>query len=896
MAGKEMLIVFLYNTELKTEEDDPLSALLFFAPSWVGETQKLALVGQIMGVSRFFQDNFGSAKIITLQSGKFALRRFRRFVLAVGTDRNVAESILLHRSELLSSLIQLYHKDVENISGSFLRGQEYDKKSDEDQQQTKHFTDKLYHIFNTYLPILQYNGNIFNNIVLLDLPKSASNIYLDVVQILQSCQQQSGVLGGQILYHNKVIASQLPSDLAKLLVISDPFRLKTTESISVDFHVPSGLQLITIYISSKDYNNMRNSSHKAQISFLNSNNPNLLPFTLKKKQVSKDILVSGMKRDKSLIFTNIPEEDVCHNENKQKTKLKNRPTHLPLKFKNATTKELPESGFSSINFDEFSDSFPEFIGRTSVCSTPMTENKILHGNILSICSNKCEELERIDVQVEAKPPLSIISSENLKSSKEISSNEQVPKKSRKVMGTPRKIKLTPKVTEVISIDIDQEQEVSNQNNKKLYEKNVVNLPIDSCNYMNNPHKIHKRSNSWDSFNNKRSQLKTCKKNETESDIYKDTDSDSEFIDDCEKRPSRSITDPTFPVFNATGDPITRNLFEELLDFHYSQICSANTKEFQKNKHKEFDILEIEELSDKIEINKKAATNKQVEEKIKMNVEEHESKLKKTGLSLPLKSWNPSTEFDNESGKISSNIFESSSSRNRGLQLTPLMAKLTILAMDGEIHRGFDVDCEQTTESDLTSMLKKCRKSDTKDDIDTKKKLDIDTKMEKVDLFVCGQQNMTLIIILEPGSVQRQNLIQTLFEICVSKLTKIEAQLHQVLNMNVEGADKGGEGNYSFITIDNKKWDTVQKAGPWSPNELITIESMHTDMKRNPNFTDMILRKHEHILYGYQCGDLEVFYQQSHNNSAGLPPPSDVLGSVGSVVRRRLERDRAIVLL
>lgn len=147
-----------------------------------------------MGVTRFFQDNFGNARIITLQSGKFALRFFGRYVLAVGTDRNVAESILHHRSELLSALLRLYHNDIEKISGLF-EGQE---------EQRKNFTDKLYHIFDTYLPILQYNGNIFHNIVLLDLPKSAANIYLDTVQILQSCQQKSGVLGGQILYHNKV--------------------------------------------------------------------------------------------------------------------------------------------------------------------------------------------------------------------------------------------------------------------------------------------------------------------------------------------------------------------------------------------------------------------------------------------------------------------------------------------------------------------------------------------------------------------------------------------------------------------------------------------------------------------------------------------------------------------
>lgn len=160
----------------------------------VGETRHL-LVGQIMGVTRFFRDNFGSTQMITLNSGKFAFRFLGRYVLVVGTDRNVDESILQYRSDLLLSLLRLYHNDFEKIKRSF---------PGEEAEQRKKFADKLYHIFDTYLPILQYNENIFHNIVLLDLPKSAANIYLETVQILQSCQQLTGVLGGQVLYHNKV--------------------------------------------------------------------------------------------------------------------------------------------------------------------------------------------------------------------------------------------------------------------------------------------------------------------------------------------------------------------------------------------------------------------------------------------------------------------------------------------------------------------------------------------------------------------------------------------------------------------------------------------------------------------------------------------------------------------
>lgn len=687
-------------------------------------------------------------------------------------------------------------------------------------------------------------------------------------------------------------------DLAKLLVISDPLRLKTVDVISVGFHVPFGAQLMNVYISSKDFHNLRNSAHKAQNSFMN-NNPNLLPFTLKRKSINKENVVSGMKRDKSLIFTNIPEEESVYDqqENNVNVKSKIRPTHLPLKFKNMTSKELPESGFSSINFDEFSDSFPEFIGRTSICSTPMTENKILHGNILSICSNTCEELERVDLKVDEKPPLSIIRSEPIKATN-IPTTEQKMKKSRKVMGTPRKLKLVPKVTEIVSVDIDLKEEEQQQNHNKSTLK-ANNLPIDSCNYMHNPYKTHRRRNSWDTLNKIRTKLKLEKSNSSKKskslmfnephDV--DWDSDTEFIDDCETKPSRSITDPTFPVFNSTGDPISKYLFEEFLEFHYTHICRDSTEESQKNLRKELEFLDSEKQNDEY-----IETNGSVTGTEPGPVKSQESaKISKKGLSLPLKSWNQPLE-GGESGKNSFNMFESPAKRNRGLQLTPLMAKLTILAMDSERGSSFEGDYDFTPGSvDPSSLLTRRRSSQPKTDPDTSV-MDFGENLEKVNLFVCGQQNMTLVMLLEDGAAQKQKLIQNLFEICVSKLTKTEAQLHQVLNMNVEGADKGGEGSYSFIAIDNKKWDTVKKTGPWSPNELNTVESMHSDMKRRANFTEMILRKDENILYGYQCGNVEIFYQQSHNASAGLPPPSDLFGNVGLTSRRRLERDHAIVLL
>lgn len=76
------MIVFVYDTECLTDEaDDPISAVLYFHPSWVSDSQKVALCGQLMGTSYFLKDCFFNPRILALQNGKFVLKEFGRFIL-----------------------------------------------------------------------------------------------------------------------------------------------------------------------------------------------------------------------------------------------------------------------------------------------------------------------------------------------------------------------------------------------------------------------------------------------------------------------------------------------------------------------------------------------------------------------------------------------------------------------------------------------------------------------------------------------------------------------------------------------------------------------------------------------------------------------------------------------
>lgn len=166
LLPREMNIVFVYDRERCTsEEDDPISAVAYFHPSWVSDVHRLTLCGQLMGVAQFLNLNFSDARTIVLQSGKFILTPFGRFILVVGTDRNISDSALTHRSELLATVVRLYHRSLETVYEHCMSiSSNY-----------KTVTDKFYHIFETYLPLLQHQSSVFNSVPTLKIPQVCGN-------------------------------------------------------------------------------------------------------------------------------------------------------------------------------------------------------------------------------------------------------------------------------------------------------------------------------------------------------------------------------------------------------------------------------------------------------------------------------------------------------------------------------------------------------------------------------------------------------------------------------------------------------------------------------------------------------------------------------------------------
>ncbi|KAL7738282.1 hypothetical protein ACLKA6_006613 [Drosophila palustris] len=843
MLDRETMIVFVYDTEcLKDEADDPIAAVLYFHPSWVSDTQKVALCGQLMGTSYFLKDCFFKPRILALQNGKFVLKEFGRFTLAVGTDRNIADQLLQHRANLLSSLLKFFHRDLQSLHEQYSQPAQQHGSS-------RNLSEKLYHIFETYLPMLQRNGNTFQNVPKLRMPKTASHIYLEAIQTLQSCQQTKGILGGAILYHNKVVASQLGDVVTKQLVLTDPRHVRTTaEQLNMQqFHIPHGVQMLVVYVEQQQYSKLAAEAQRAQN--LQTTTSQLgqgtLPFQYAKRK---------LKRDKSLIFTHIPEEEQATDANlvgavelptaRPKSM---RPTHLPLRLKSLHSKELPESGIASINFDE-TDSYPEFIGRTSVCNTPMTENKVLPvASVMSICANPEEQ----DDDAHNSNGKTATASSSRRSSLKL----EVEKFFQNFITNPHK-QLTRRKS---SADL---QDALRAISKKL-------------GHFTHSFKTDVNRNGNDV-----------------SDVSSDASPD--YIENDERSSSRTIGDPTYPVFNTNGQQISRSLFQQFLE-QYRKLWGVASEQAAQDaelaalvaEFQEFN-MEIQKLDEHWRLHAETASAEAADRNLNIAAK---TPLDKRSMCLPLK---PAGEPSN----VDASLTQRRVGGGGGVPLTPLMAKLSVLAL----NEATPIEIQ----TPLTSSKVFPRRSSLKceDAVDALAALSNappahlslqSDGLQRTELYVCGQQNMTLLLLMEEGASCQQAIVQKMFDICVAKFPHMETLLNQTLNVNVEG-DKRDGSNYSFMCID-AKWDALQRNGPWNPLELTTLESMHRDLQQpSGQLTDLILRSHDSVYYGYKCGRTEFFYKEPTHQINGIPPPSDPIGNIQMRAKSRLERDHSYLLL
>ncbi|XP_044015038.1 uncharacterized protein LOC122857111 [Aphidius gifuensis] len=823
--AKEMMIVFVYDTSrCRKEDDDPADAVMYFHPAWVSPTQRLALAGQLMGVHHFLTISFSSPKIISLQGGKFVIKKFGQYVLAVGTDRNIHDWILQRRANCLESIIKFFHCDFDTIAKSL-------------NNDRNKLSEKLYQMLETYLPILQYSASYFSSMPMIKLPKTASNVFLDSMQILQYCQETNpGIIGGAMFFNNKIVATQLSAELTKQLVLTDPYRIKTPgDKIITDFHLPLGVQLLRVFIKRQKTIDITNEEiiKKPNNTFIDT------PATRKTFKKSTLPVSSGMKRDTSRIFT-VPEEGETDNNNiidhSIKIKKPPPPTTLPIK--------------SSLNFDKrdikkiYQNTVPvpppPPLLTPSVCSTPLKDiNRILHGTAVSICS------ANEDTQ---------LSTDN--DNKNI---DDIPDVVKEALRCKRINKL----------------------------KNTTRNKLDS----KIKHEYwHRKSSSLSTLND-------------DKHFHNFNDLSSK---EKNKKYFMTITDPCYPVFRQDGNPISQTLYDHYISLHYQSLVkeqNLNINKNDKNKinfdndndsdFKDFDCIIIN--NDLSVVQTKKPTDIKLDKK-------KSQEINRRSMSLPLKSLNAPA--DNNNSKITTESSDVSHKKKLdGIQLTPLMSKLSLLITDEKTSdfcsKEINTPNEYYDSSTLSNINNNNKSNNTAVDDDDGDECDFnrnenDDCYEKAELFICGKQSMVLMLLMTDGTANNPDLIHNIWQACMNNLERLESRLQYCLDPQPSSNSKE---LYSVLGIDSQ-WDTTHRSGLWGVTELDIVSSLHDRFKKSSNITDIIVRTEDTVVYGSQSGRSEIFYQQAipPNTCGSLPTPADLMGVVPLKAKRRLERDHGIIIL
>lgn len=844
--AKEMMIVFVYDTMCcMAEEDDPIDAVLYFHPGWVSDTQRHALAGQVVGVAHCIKSLFAQPVAITLQSGKFILRQYGRYVLAIGSDRNIPDWVLKNRANLLTSMIKVYHGDLQVLA--------------EQMDDQRRLSEKLYQVFETYLPVLQYGCHIFQRVPMLSLPKSATSIYMESMQILEHCRKSKGVLGGVILYNNKIISTQLPPGLTSYLSVVDPYRIKSpAETLDTETPLPLGAQLLVVYVGRKAYCNLKRQVEKLQE--FQQNGEDMIARFKKNQEAEREKLrdfpQSGMKRDKSLLFTAVPEEDHSMisppsreerpaNEERKPSmpdvvpftnKPRQRPTKLSLSFKNQ----------KSLDEENIQENEKVFTGQTSVCSTPMVEYKRLHGNMLSICQVPESQPEKIEPDV-------------------------------------------LKNIEECKVNLDNEK----RNNKKVLDVNCI-----ADHYINKPEPIRKLASVTD-LQDTVKKLSNRSTSKFKLKRSKESLNESPSPEHLPKNPSTmTINDPLFPVFRNDGVAISESLFNQYLEQHYSEMkkdpkdnmFNFNRKLCEQEKFEGFDS----------ELNRSPQrTPKKIAKESTKTLPTDQSRRK--SLSLPLKSLNEST--DSQIGSDS----EATSFKKKltGVQLTPLMEKLSHLAFLDKSSgyssrvmtplelREFMTPAAERQITFGDSARPKSQRHDTDSDEDSDNDLELLPEYSKhavkCALFVSGLHNMALLALLDMDAANNVDTINTLWETSLNALGPIEQKCMEPLAADADSTD------YSYLTLD-PDWGTVRKGGPWAPLDIASMGLIHNAFSEDPDVSEFILRSSESVVLGAWCGGAQVYYQETATRPSGPPPPSDALALAPLRARRRLHRDHSTLLL
>ncbi|XP_076340217.1 uncharacterized protein LOC143240881 isoform X2 [Tachypleus tridentatus] len=246
----KMQVFFVYETSYcKAEDDDPKDAILYFHPQEVSDSHKCALCCQIVGTVQFLTSCFTLPTIIHLEKGKFAVHAKQHFLVALGGSTDMPDSILISQLHCLLAMVQFYHQSigkVKNICG----------------KNRIKFRDEMRIIWQHYLPVSQHFGDAlsltFSAIPYLNDSEFQVPINLEALHLVHGYQKYSAVIIGSVFYKKKVVCSQFPPEMTRMLLVLQSLQHEVyPANVGVQFLLPPGVSLKQVYLTREQLMKLR---------------------------------------------------------------------------------------------------------------------------------------------------------------------------------------------------------------------------------------------------------------------------------------------------------------------------------------------------------------------------------------------------------------------------------------------------------------------------------------------------------------------------------------------------------------------------------------------------------------------------------------------------------------
>lgn len=246
----EGIIFFVYDREAVTKESDPPeNAIVYFYPPSASIEDRISICGQLIGMSHFIHSFIGSRPALCkLQTEKVATVQSGKFTMALGGSLGEPDSLLIRQLETLLGLFTFYHGSLERIRNMC--------------ENKKQFLAWMNVIWDCYLHFVRHYGDflpgVFDPLPFLELPKSVSaTCFTKASYILQACQRRKHVLGGCILYSNRILCTQLePSITERLLLLKPNQRNHPARPVKTGHDLPFGVRILNAFLTLSEYLNL----------------------------------------------------------------------------------------------------------------------------------------------------------------------------------------------------------------------------------------------------------------------------------------------------------------------------------------------------------------------------------------------------------------------------------------------------------------------------------------------------------------------------------------------------------------------------------------------------------------------------------------------------------------